>query len=250
MRKLLLVTIAAAVMVPLAWSGAAKRATPQVAHNWEEFWTLRGVAPPPPRDFLEGGFNGRILNLTDGRLSDHLAQQWALGDLRRGRGDLWATYQLRSDIVNADVFGPPGLNGSGQGIEFLRGKGVVHIDAADKFETIAIAVVSVSKAQQAKEPGSGLTDYVIVLLNRSTGKSGTFVHGDGHREEAPSGGAQGALSWQLDTGDFRPDPIIGPLWYQLRGWTCRPNDGSVAGEICGKLQPDAARGPVTTAARS
>lgn len=249
MRKLLFFTLVAA-MVPLAWGAAAPRAKPPVPQNWDEFWTLRGVAPAPPRDFLEGNFNGRIVNLTDGRLSDQVVQQWALGDLRRGRGDLWATYRLRSDIVDAGVFGPPGLNGSGSGIEFLRGKGVVSIDAADTFETIAIAVVSVSKAQQAKEPSSGLTDYVIVLLNRSTGKSGTFVHGDGRREEAPSGGAKGALSWQLDTGDFRSDPIVGPLWYQQRGWTCRPNDGSVAGEICGKLTADAVRGPAVTAARS
>jgi hypothetical protein len=249
MRKLLLFTLVA-VMVPLAWGVSAQRTKPQVPQNWDEFWSLHGVKPAPPRDFLEGAFNGRIVNLTDGRLSDHVVRQWARGDLRRGRGDLWATYQLRSDIVNSAVFGPPGLNGSGTAIEFLRGKGIVHVDVADTFETLAVAVVSVSRAQQAKEPDSGLTDYVIVLLNRSTGKSGTFVHGDGSREDAPAAGAEGELSWQLDTGEFRSDPIIGPLWYQQRGWTCRPKDGSVAGEICAKLRPDSARGPAVTAARS
>ena len=239
MRKLLLHVVAATfTAAPLAWSSVSQPdAAPQPVPNWDAYWLERGVRPPPPRNFLEGEFNGKLLNLTEGRLSDATVRMWVLADLRRGRGDSWATCQLRLDITNADVFGPPGLNGTGAGVERALERGAVSIDAEPTFETVAAAVVTVSKQLQADHPELGLTDYVVVLMNRSTGKPTSLVFTDGHKEPFGAARDAGELRWQLDTGAYVADRTVGGLWYQLRGWACKPDDGSVTGELCGLLKP-------------
>jgi hypothetical protein len=208
-----------------AWAGDA----------WRDYWVSVNVEPAPPRNFLDVEFKGRIDNLTRGALSDATVRQWVLADLRRSMGDLYASQNLRDDIANAGIFGPPGLNGTTDLIEELRAAGVDRIDAPMMAEYLAAAVVPVSRETQQKNPDVGFTDYVIVLLYRPRAAGGVTIYTNGQREPIASS-ANREPRWQIDTGHFVAHPTLGPLWYQERGWTCRP-DSSAVGQICGLVKP-------------
>jgi hypothetical protein len=203
--------------------------------GWQSFWSSVGVNPPPPRNFLDVKYTGRIDNLTDGKLSDATVRRWVLADLRRAKGDLHAGFQLRDDMANANVFGPPGLNGTGAGIQAARAKGVHHIEGATLVNVVAAAVIAVPKKTQAESPRSAFTDFVIVLMYRQSPNATTLVYRDGRREEIGRKN-DGTLYWQLDTGRFYEHPVLGPLWYQENGWSCVPDDSAV-GKLCGLVRP-------------
>jgi hypothetical protein len=222
----------------LAWFACASSFadSPKVdAASWRSFWLSVNVEPPPPRDFLDAKFTGRIDNLTHGQIPDATARQWVLADLRRSMGDLYAAHNLRDDIANAGLLGPPGLNGTTDLIDELRDQGVDRIDAPLMANFIAAAVIPISKEMQADNPDAGLTDYVIVLLYRRSNAGGVTLFNDGHREPI-AGSSDTELRWQIDTGWFVDHEVLGPIWYQQRGWTCRP-DSSVVGKLCGLVKP-------------
>jgi hypothetical protein len=204
--------------------------------SWSTFWKSVNVAPPPPADFLDRApFQGNFLNLTHGRLSDAIVTQWIEADLRRGQGDRYATNNLRRDIADAGIFGPPGLNGTSVQIDDELAKHVVRVEATGDARTIAAAVIWLSKEEQRANPHADLTDYVIVQVRRATGKPRVQIYRSG--ASAPLGKPRepGELTWQLDTGHFFVHPVLGPLWYQQNGWACHPDDGTQLGEICGRV---------------
>ena len=203
--------------------------------SWRDFWLSVNVEPAPPKNFLDAEFKGRIDNLTHGQISDATARKWVLADMRRALGDLYASQNLRDDIANAGIFGPPGLNGTADLIEDLRLAGVDRIDAPLMAEYIAAAVIPVSQEIQRKNPDAGLTDYVIVLLYRPRAADGVTIYTNGQREPIATSSDRDPR-WQIDTGYFVEHPVLGPLWYQERGWTCRP-DSSVVGQLCGLVKP-------------
>jgi hypothetical protein len=203
--------------------------------TWEALWTSVKVDPPPPGNFLDVSFDGRIDNFTNGQISDTVARKWVFADLRRGTADTYAAMNLREDIANANIFGPPGLNGTGPAIRAMRANGVERIEGPDKPDIIAAAVIAVPQPMTAEQREAGLTNYVIVLLYRSTRGKTTMIYRDG-RHEASEGGRDGELHWQLDTGHFFEHPTLGPLWYQKNGWSCRPDDTAV-GQLCGRVKP-------------
>ena len=101
---------------------------------------------------------------------------------------------------------------------------------------VRAAVISVPKYLQANSGSFGLTDFVIVQMFEATGHRGIRVLKDGSRQ--PLGGrSRGELSWQLDTGSFRDDPVLGPIWYQARGWSCQPSEDGFMGQLCGFQRP-------------
>jgi hypothetical protein len=205
--------------------------------DWKAFWASVHVDPPPPENFLEFDYKGRIDNLTGGRLSDETVRRWVLGDIRRGRGDVYAGMNLREDIVNANVFGPPGLNGTINGIESMRRQGLLRIEAPADPHIVAAAVIAVPKELLGGgDPATRLSEYVIVLVFRSAPGESTLVYRDGRRETRSDKG-KGELSWQLDTGFFYESPALGPLWYQSRGWSCRPDTGTPIGLLCAMVKP-------------
>jgi hypothetical protein len=102
---------------------------------------------------------------------------------------------------------------------------------------VAAGVVAVPKEQQQRKSWAGLTDFVIVQVFRSTGEPCTRTLADGRTETLPTRRRPGELSWQLDTGEFRDDPVIGPLWYQARGWSCQMDGSGDLDEICGLVRP-------------
>jgi hypothetical protein len=203
--------------------------------SWEAFWASVKVDPPPPRNFLEVSYHGRIDNLTQGRISNETARKWVLASLRRGKGDIYASHNLREDLANAGIFGPPGLNGTSEGIQSLRKRGVERVEGASMPNLIAVAVISVTKEMKAEEPRADLTDYVIVQLYQPSGPS-TLIYRDGRREVREVK-YTGELFWQLDTGHFFEHPTLGPLWYQKNGWSCQPGN-SLLGKLCGRVLPD------------
>jgi hypothetical protein len=203
--------------------------------RWKAYWSSVGVTPPPPKDFLDVNFHGRIDNFTNGQISDETARKWVLANLRRGTGDGYAAMNLREDIANAGVFGPPGLNGTDRSIRAMRDKGVERIESSSTPNIVAVAVISIPKDVQADNPHAGLTDYVIVLLYRSTPDQATLVYRDGRREVLESK-SEGELHWQLDTGHYFEHATLGPLWYQKNGWSCQPDD-TLIGKLCGRVKP-------------
>jgi hypothetical protein len=205
------------------------------ADDWDAFWKSVDVSPAPPRDFLEGRAVEKIRNLTVGRLSDATVKQWVLADLRRGRGDGYAYFNLRDDIADAGIFGPPGLNGTGDGIAMRRAAGVVRITGASEPEMLEAGVIWISPQMRKDHPG--FTEYAIVLVYRMSTNKRELVFADGHKEALPRAGSADEIHWQLDTGHFVDHPTLGPLWYQLKGWTCYPDDGTATGEICGRIKP-------------
>lgn len=236
-NALLAAVLIAASAIPSGFASTVQPGNAPPPPTWNEYWHARGVNPPPPRDFLEGMFGGTIQNLTGGKLSDATVRKWVLADQRRGRGDQWGGEHLRLDVVNAGVFGPAGLNGTDQYVERELARGVERVENDGAAEIVTAAVISVPKTLVAENRGVGLTEYVIVLVFRATGKGGLRVFRDGRTEQVPPPKKTGELWWQLDTGAFIADPTVGPLWYQLRGWTCVPNDGSVTGKLCGLVKP-------------
>lgn len=218
---------------------AAKPApSPSAGNTWEAFWRSVKVYPPPPRDFLEGTYSGKISNLTQGKLDDQTVRAWVLADLRRGRGDSYSLLTLRRDIADAGIFGPPGLNGTSDAIASERAKGVVMLELEHDNEVVAAAVVWVPPDERKKYADVGLSEYVIVLKylpKQSTG-SADRVFADGRREPLVLTPPSKAPHWQIDIGHFVAHPVLGPLWYQKLGFSCRPNDGSVTGHYCGLLE--------------
>jgi hypothetical protein len=71
----------------------------------------------------------------------------------------WAVTHMRLDLINADVLGPPGLNGSSRFVETERVKGVVEQRFPPTSKVVAAGVLAVSKDLQLKYPGAGLTVY-------------------------------------------------------------------------------------------
>jgi hypothetical protein len=141
------------------------------------------------------------------------------------------------DIVNAGVLGSIGLGGSDQFIAREVASGTVEIERDQPgVELVAAGVVAVPLDLQRRYPELELTDFVIVSLWRATGHGSVRVLRDGRREPRPTRLPAGSLSWQLDIGTFSDDPVVGPLWYQARGWSCRP-DSPVIGSLCGLVQP-------------
>lgn len=236
-------TTGCATMQPTAPPSLDARAVagPTGEDPWSTFWRSRGVSPAPPRDFLDStpGRVPEILNLTGGAISDENARGWVVADLRRGRGDGWAFRHLRLDMANADVFGPPGLNGTGRGILDRRSQGVIEIRSTSRSELVAGAAIVVPPSVKSSAPELGLTNFVIVLVFRATGQSSELIYKDGRREVLPAGRKAGDLSWQLDTGELRESPVVGPLWYQARGWSCNPEGSGVADAICALVRPTA-----------
>jgi hypothetical protein len=208
------------------------------APSWNDFWHSIKIDPPPPASFLDPPpFNGKILNLTTGRLSDTVVKQWIEADLRRGAADGWIGANLRRDIADAGIFGPAGLNGTSEGIDNERARGVKSIESDGYSETVAAAVIWVSKEDQRENSSAGYTDYVIVHVRRMTGRQRTRVFQNGTREAIVPAPKAGKLRWQMDSGHFFTHPVLGPLWYQQAGWRCDPDDGARMGEICGRVRP-------------
>jgi hypothetical protein len=207
--------------------------------GWDQYWRAHHVSPPPPPGFLdEVGPLPRILNRTDGAMDDETVRHWVAADLRRGRGDGWAARHLRLDAVNADVFGPPGLNGTEAGVKRELAAGAAEIVCSTAGDVAAAAVIAVPRAVQKRAPDARLTDFVIVLMFESAGRACERVMHDGRREPIKARHAAGDLSWQLDAGEFRQDPVVGPLWYQSMGWSCSPDSDTLLGQLCGVLQPE------------
>jgi hypothetical protein len=195
------------------------------------------VSPAPPKSFLDYDAEpSKVLNLTDGLLGDDVVRSWILADVRRGKGDAWAANHMRLDIVNAGVLGPPGLNGTDHSIETERAKGTVEM-ACKAGTTAAAGVISVPKDTQRRIAWAGLTDFVIVQVFQATGEPCIRRLSDGTTEPMPVRRQRGELSWQLDTGEFRDEPVLGPLWYQARGWRCKMDGTGDLDEICGLVQP-------------
>ena len=214
-------------------------AAPSSAEAWDAFWRSRGVSPAPPRDFLDlpAGPQPELLNLTDGAITDETAARWVNADLRRLGGDSWAARHLRLDIASADVLGPPGLNGTDESIKKEQAMGTIERTSRSPPTIVMAAVIAVSGYLLKEFPAVGLTNFVIVLVYRATGEGGERVFSDGRRESIPARRPAGQLSWQLDTGEFRENPVVGPLWYQARGWSCQPDGNRVTDSICGLVRP-------------
>lgn len=170
--------------------------------------------------------------------TDEVARRWVLADIRRGNADSWAMKHLRTDIVDARVLGPPGLNGTGKAILAERAKGTVELVSARSFPVVA-AVIAVPPDLKREDASAGLTDFVIVSVFRATGRPiGERIRSDGSREPLHSRHLVGELGWQLDAGEFREDPIIGPIWYQAAGWSCIPGHIKAVPRLCAMVQPD------------
>jgi hypothetical protein len=227
--------VALALAVSVFSAGAAElKPTADVPLSWKAFWASVHVEPAPPRNFLDGEFDGRVDNLTNGKLSDATVRKWVLANLRRGRGDSYAGHHLRDDIANAGIFGPPGLNGTGDTIRTYRERNIDHIESPLAPKVVAAAVIAVPKQEQARNPRLALTDYVIVIMYRMPPGAMTTVYRDGRRELVLN--KRKEMYWQLDTGHFFQHSTLGPLWYQKMGWSCVP-DGSVIGQYCGLVKP-------------
>jgi hypothetical protein len=227
---------AAVAMILIA--AAACGSSAKSGQDWDGFWRARGVDPAPPRDFIEiAQPHPEILNLTNGAISDTVARQWAMADLKRGHGDRWATCHLRLDIVNSGVLGTPGLSGSDEGIEQERARGAVALACEPRFVVERIAVVAVSKKIQISDPQAGLTNFVIVMMSRANGRIGVRTMSNGRKEDLQTRHTAGDLIWQLDTGNFRDDPVVGPLWYQAKGWSCRVDGFGTINKICSLVRP-------------
>ena len=231
-RGLIFVASIGAWMAAMCASAAGADATAE----WETYWFDHGVSPAPPRDFLASRSAPKIHNLTEGKISDATAEKWVMADVRRTEGDSWSLNHLRLDLIDADVLGPPGLNGSAEAVQDERQKGVVELRFPKPSEIVAAGVLAISKPEQAAHSTLGLTDFVIVLVVRASGADGERVFADGRKEVIPAARPAGALSRQLDTGYFREHKTIGPLWYQAGGWNCTERDGTLSSQLCAKVQ--------------
>jgi len=180
----------------------------------------------------------QVLNLTNGAISDGAAKSWAEANRRRGRGDVWAECHLRDDLVNAGVLGPPGLNGTDGFISAERSRGTVALTCEPRFTVDKVAVIAVSDAMKRAHPDAELTNFVIVSQSRANGDAWTRTLGDGRKEQLPVRSRKGELRWQLDTGEFRSNEVVGPLWYQANGWSCGITRPGTLDDICRLVQPD------------
>jgi hypothetical protein len=229
---LIFMSLTAAVTLASTASTAAK------SQPWNEFWRAHHVDPPPPRNFMEAAPSKiQVLNLTSGAITDQTARSWAAADRRRGRGDAWAECHLRLDLVNAGILGPPGLSGTDQYVLMELNKGAVAFSCAPAYDIEKMAVVAVSKEMKQKHSSAGLTDFVIVIMSRANGVVGTRKFSDGREETLPSH-RKGDLIWQLDTGEFRNNAVIGPIWYQAMGWSCGVTRPGTLDDICRLVQPN------------
>jgi hypothetical protein len=228
-------SLATGAMMCLVSFAIACASRPAVAPSWDDYWQQHGVSPPPPRDFLHHWSEpAQILNLTNGALSDETVRRWVIADLRRSAGDEWAFHHLRLDLANAGVLGPRGLNGTDRAIESELARGTVEIDCGGAPSVHATAaVVAVPWKLRNQNPGSRLTEFVIVFAGHSA-EGCKRVLKDGQVEpinRMPASDSE-RLEWHLDTGDFQEDEVIGDLWYQARGSSCKPRGIGSVNEVC------------------
>jgi hypothetical protein len=223
---------AAAALASTASSGARSQ-------TWDEFWLAHHVEPSPPKGFL--GTPPRdlqVLNLTNGAIDDATARRWAGAAWRRGQGDRWAECNLRMDLINSGVLGPPGLNGTDQFVKAELAMGTKSLTCNPGADAVKVAVIAVTDEMKSKHAAARLTPYVIVSMSRINGSTGTRTRADGSRETVSTRRKKGELIWQLDTGQVRDSPVIGRLWYQANGFSCRPDGSTPLDDICGLVKPD------------
>jgi hypothetical protein len=239
------------VFLLIACASPKPRPTPIPASPWDEFWRSHGVSPAPPPDaFAPPPSDIEVRNLTDGKISDETARRWVLADIRRGNADTWALLNLRKDIADAGVLGPPGLNGTAASIIAQRAKWAVRLEVVGTpSRPFFAAVIAVPPEQQQEERSGRLTSFVIVLVRQSTSARIERVLTDGTREAVGESDQEGAWNWQLDAGEFRDDPIVGPLWYQAMGWTCHTEGENVLSRLCALATPARRVAPQISAAR-
>jgi hypothetical protein len=206
---------------------------------WDEFWRKHGVVPSPPEGFLgTPPADLKVVNLTNGKLTDQAARRWARADWRRGRGDSWSVCHLRMDLVDAGVLGTPGLSGNSAFVVRERTTGTTSLSCPPLATLEKIGVIAVTHEMLRKHPDSGLTEYVIVSLSRGNGAVWTRNLPNGRQETIETHAKPGVLAWQLDTGEFHDDPVIGPVWYQAIGWSCGNSRPGTLDDICGLVQPN------------
>jgi hypothetical protein len=223
---------AAAALASTASSGARSQ-------TWDEFWLAHHVEPSPPKGFLGTPPRDlKVLNLTNGAIDDATARRWAQASWRRGQGDRWAECNLRMDVVNAGILGPPGLNGTDEFVKAELAKGTKSLSCNSGADAVKMAVIAVTDEMKKKHAAARLTPYVVVRMSRVNGNTGTRILADGTRETMPTRRKEGELMWQLDTGQIRDSPVIGQLWYQANGFSCRADGSTPLDDICGLVKPD------------
>lgn len=207
--------------------GAARRQSPAVARDgtWSEYWLAHGVVAVPPESFLQiSGVLPPIGNFTYGAMKDDAAaRRWVLADLRRNAGDSWAVSHLRMDIVNAGVLGPPGLSGDGAAIEREKAHGTVEI-RCETSHLVAAALLGVPEAMRGLMQLANDAAFAVALVFEDSGQPCLRVKPDGATESLRPARNAGELTWQVDLGEYREEPGIGPIWYQSRGITCTSSD--------------------------
>ncbi|HEV7608482.1 MAG TPA: hypothetical protein VGO61_14150 [Steroidobacteraceae bacterium] len=233
-RMLALIACGIAASASIASTGTSE-SKPQ---SWDAFWRAHNVNPPPPRNFMGSlPANLKVLNMTNGAIDDAAARRWAEAALRRGQADRWAECNLRLDLVNSGVLGPPGLNGTGQFVENELANGTKSLSCNPSADVEKIAVIHVTEDMRRKHPDAHLTPYVIVFMSRVNGSVGTRTRSDGSQESLPTRLKKGEMAWQLDIGQIRDNPAIGQLWYQANGFGCRADGSTPLDDICALVKP-------------
>jgi hypothetical protein len=229
----LAISCAAATALATTVSSDARNQT------WDEFWLAHHVQPSPPKGFLgTPPRDFQVLNLTSGAIDDATARRWAGANWRRGQGDRWAGCNLRLDLINSGILGPPGLNGTGQFVEAELANGTKSVSCNPNADTVKLAVIAVTDEMKRRHAAAHLTPYVIVGIARINGTTVTRIRADGTRETVPTRLKKGEFIWQLDTGQIRDHPVIGQLWYQANGFSCRADGSTPLDDICGLVKAD------------
>ncbi|MHB8507651.1 MAG: hypothetical protein ACYDGR_03255 [Candidatus Dormibacteria bacterium] len=174
----------------------------------------------------------QVVNRTSGSISDRTAKLWVSAFFRSNSIEQWEAAHL-IDSVMSSPSNPTGDSNPAAGLyggyirnmARLRGLNAVGLQDKSDGNLTNVAVVQVPEALRAQVSGPRrLSPFVI--YSRVLGPTDVVaVFSDGHVQDE-GGLASGQISAGIEAGEYRDDPILGPLWYREASFDCA-SDSSI-----------------------
>ena len=196
--------------------------------QWAAAWAGWGISPPPPRNvasFLPRPLP-RVANRTNGQVNDGTARTWVEAWVRDGSIESWLVAHLRDQTFGRPdnpLGNPNAALGLYSGVETLisraRREGANRVVGKKDSVIVSAEVVAVSPNlnQQVKQPHV-LTPFALSI--RVQGPSDAALSfPDGHEEDL-AGLRPAETSADVISGEYRDDPVLGPLWYVEDDFDC------------------------------
>jgi len=189
-----------------------------------ELWAPYQVTAVPPIDILEQEHvppAPKVVNRTNGAVSDADAQRWANASNRDSGWYKWA-YAADQPGVLRHLVGSALMN-AGQESALAAGA-AIDVPDCDLYPTSnALFPMDRSASSYFKQKGFSLADHYALIVTYRGPCTLTITYPDGHQTTEGPFFAQPTVGFA--PGQLVSDPVLGDLWYADAGGNCQDPQG-------------------------